>query len=318
MSDRELRSFVAPGAPEPVGLAAAGAARRVGPGVLRLPVEDLARLPPEELEALLVAEVAPTASAPRLVSGQPLPRILAEGDSWFAYPRSWILVGPSSNIILQLHRLGGYDITSLAANGDEAVEMLAGSDREQLVDALASAHYDALLFSGGGNDIVGQYNIDYLVEVPASGQDPQARIHEERFARRLGQIERAYRDLLALIGRFARNKAMPVVAHTYDNAVPTGKGAKFVGGLVSVKAWIKPYLDPMGVPPLQQQQILIEMLDRFEEMLGRLEVEFNGRLHVVRTRGTIGAAEWKDEIHPTPNGFKNLARKVKSTLDAVV
>jgi hypothetical protein len=256
---------------------------------------------------------------PALFDGTAQPRILAEGDSWFAYPKKWILLGSPSNIILQLTQLGGYRIRSLAANGDEAVEMLAGSERERLIQTLAADPYDALLFSGGGNDIVGQYNIDYLVRKKTAGLSGAALIDSVKFQRRLDQVKSAYLDLLDLIARFSKNPNAPVIAHTYDRAIPSGKGAKFVAGLVSIKAWIKPYLDPLGIPLAEQQLIIDAMLDQFEAMLTGLESSFPGRFHVVRTRPTVDpATEWSNEIHPTPAGFRKIALKVKATLDAVV
>lgn len=293
--------------------------RRVaGNGVLRLPVEDVEHLPPEDLERLLAEELPQGSPTPLSLSGVPLPRVLAEGDSWFAYPRSWFLVGPSSNLILMLHDLGGFDITSLAGNGDEAVAMLAGESREELVERFAGAHYDVLLFSGGGNDVVGRYNIDYLVRRKDGGLAGLDLIHAGHFARRMEQVERAIRDLLGLVERFSKNPAMPVVLHTYDRPIPTGKGAKFVGGLVKVKAWIKPYLDALGVDDEEQRQIVAEMLRRYQVMLEALETEYPGRLKVVHTQGTLDPAlDWKDEIHPTPAGFRKIALKIKAALDTL-
>jgi len=294
-------------------------ARPGGAGVLRLRQADVERVPQAELDRLMESQLEPGAPLPLSFDGMPLPRILAEGDSWFAYPRSWILLGAASNIILQLHQLGGYDITSLASNGDEIVEMMSGRARQELVACFAKESFDALLFSGGGNDVVGEYNIDFLVKPKASGGVGKALIHPDRFPRRLKEIESAYLDLLDLIERFAKNPQMPVIVHTYDKPIPSGKGAKFVGGAVSVKAWIKPYLDPLGIPVAEQQEIVEEMLRQFEEMLVGLEQRFPGRIHVVRTQPTVDPqTEWKDEIHPTPGGFARLARKIKAKLDQVV
>src|SRR5262249_35008760 len=156
-----------------------------------------------ELAELFEAEVPTGAPTPALFDGSAQPHILAEGDSWFAYPRKWILLGKPSNIILQLVKLGGYRIRSLAANGDEAVEMLAGNERERLVDTLAADFYDAVLFSGGGNDIVGKYNIDYLVDAKSTGASGAALIDLARFDRRLDEVRTAYLDLLDLIARFS-------------------------------------------------------------------------------------------------------------------
>jgi hypothetical protein len=294
-------------------------ARPGGGGILRMSRADVALLPERELAGLVPAIHPAGAPLPLSLAGLPLPRVLAEGDSWFAYPRSWILFGDGSNIIHQLHDLGGFDLTSVAANGDEMVEMMSGQGREELVERFSREAFDAMLVSGGGNDIVGQYNIDYLVQPKASGGAGVGLIDAARFARRLQQIRDAYVDLLELVARFAKNPQMPVVTHTYDRPIPSGKGAKFVGGVVSIKAWIKPYLDPLAIPVAEQKGIVDEMLRQFENMLTGLEQAYPGRLCVARTQGTIDpVADWKDEIHPTPGGFRKIAGKLKAVLDRVV
>jgi hypothetical protein len=313
-----VRTFVArPDAPVPFGLEPGAAGGRTGPGVLQMSDEDLAHVPPTELAELFSAEVPAGAALPTSFAGTPQPRILAEGDSWFAYPKTWILLGAPSNIILQLVKLGGYTIHSMAANGDEAVEMLSG-ERERLVDALAADPYDAVLFSGGGNDIVGKYNIDYLVRKPSAGVSGAALIDAVKFQRRMDEVKHAYLDLLDLVARFSKNPNAPIITHTYDRAIPSGKAAKFVGGLVSIKAWIKPYLDPMGISPPDQQAIIDAMLAQFQAMLLGIEAAFPNRFHVVRTNPTVAANEWANEIHPNPAGFRKIAIKVKAVLDAVI
>jgi len=51
---------------------------------------------------------------------------VSEGDSWFAYPRKYILAGPNNNIIDHIvSAIKGKDkanLIRLASSGDEAVQ----------------------------------------------------------------------------------------------------------------------------------------------------------------------------------------------------
>jgi len=96
--------------------------------------------------------------APKFVRGAGSARsagvIVAEGDSWFDYPRSDIL-----DLLEDEH---GYDVESVAHRGDR-VEAMAYSDG-QLADLSrvlekvirAGRIPTAILLSGGGNDIAGE------------------------------------------------------------------------------------------------------------------------------------------------------------------
>lgn len=87
------------------------------------------------------------------------PLILAEGDSWFAHPKQW-------NILYQLQDLAGYAIRRLASIGVSLADMIRESDNRtpQYVRQLDRMRFRwrYLLFSGGGNDLLGA-NLDYLL-----------------------------------------------------------------------------------------------------------------------------------------------------------
>ena len=82
-------------------------------------------------------------------------QILAEGDSWFDYPA---FIG--GGIIPRLAGRLGVPILNPAKAGDEVRYMLGVEERLVLADQLsggspAGGPWDVVLFSGGGNDIVG-------------------------------------------------------------------------------------------------------------------------------------------------------------------
>ncbi len=62
--------------------------------------------------------------------------IVAEGDSWFAYPRKWLALGADINIVHHVEdnilRTNTTNLLRLASNGDEAVAMMSGKQKERL------------------------------------------------------------------------------------------------------------------------------------------------------------------------------------------
>ena len=79
--------------------------------------------------------------------------ILADGDSWFSYPLS-------KDVIEWLQEGGNPtpEILNLSVAGDPVTATLGVTKRQRIIDNLrnpANGDFDALLFSGGGDDIAG-------------------------------------------------------------------------------------------------------------------------------------------------------------------
>lgn len=237
-------------------------------------------------------------------------RILTEGDSWFAFPlpsRPDIL----DNLITTFAEKAAW--LRLEGNGDEAVEILKGEQRNRLRrlladDALGS---EALLFSGGGNDIVGEDLLPLLKDfVP--GADWRSCIDQERFLRRMDQIEAAYEELVDL--RDDHRPGCVIFIHAYDLAIPTGKAIKLPG--LKVGPWMQPYLSQRGiVAPAMQRQIIRSMLEQLGELMSKLEKRHHGIVHV-RIQGILDDIQWGDELHPTAVGSTQLAGLFATALTA--
>jgi hypothetical protein len=246
-------------------------------------------------------------------------RILAEGDSWFAYPKGGIFFGKPSNVIDQLKAIDDDPdliIRDTSSNGDEAVAMVCGNAKFDLIKRLASDEYDVLLFSGGGNDIVGAYDFDFFLNDYRQGYTALECIRHDRFDRRLMQVQNAYCDLIELASEYSRNRAIRIVTHTYDIAKPIPQGAEFFGGLLKIdgaRSWMHPYLMTKGIKDeALQVEIVKTLLGRFRDRLVGLAQSpaYSGRLTVVDTHGTVADDEWLNEIHPTSEGFAKVARKI--------
>lgn len=180
------------------------------------------------------------------------------------------------------------------------------SNKKQLMDALISYEFDVLLFSGGGNDIVGEWDFDFFLNEKKDGMSWKECINEKRLARRVDQIKNAYLDLLDYTFAYARSKAtIKVVTHTYDYPIPDEKGV--LGG----KSWMWPYLMQKKIyDPTDQIEIAKHAIGKFAAMLGDIESSANGRFKAVNTCGLVRPNEWANEIHPSTEGFKKVTDKI--------
>lgn len=234
--------------------------------------------------------------------------MLVEGDSWFAFPM--IL---RTNIVSELKSEFGSQIAQLdlSGNGDEAREMLCGAQYGRLFKTLARERlaFDGILFSGGGNDIVGD-NLPSLLNRFEPGMTWEDCLRLGRFNRRLQQIESAYRDLADL--REDHQPGAWVFTHSYDYAIPSGRGVRILG-LTVASGWVKEVMDAFALPPSLQRTLLDQMLARFDDLMLKLEQELPRWRHV-RTQGTLSEADWEDELHPTTPGFRKVAARFSAAL----
>jgi hypothetical protein len=238
--------------------------------------------------------------------------LLAEGDSWFAFP-SWL----RTNIIEELiERNGGYAAwLTAAANGDEARTMLSGGQYEYLVRIFAEEdlQFDGILFSGGGNDIVGRC-LRTLLNPYRAGMTWLDCINLGRFDQRLREIEAAYQELSDLRDDYQPNAY--IFTHGYDYAIPSGQPVRVL--FFKIGPWIKQHMaKAKGITDATIQKKIIDyMLSRFDDMQRGLE-QRHQRWIYIRTQGTLKDSEWKDELHPTTEGFKKVAAKFQTTLSGI-
>jgi hypothetical protein len=244
-------------------------------------------------------------------------RILAEGDSWFEYPLP--LIG-GDGVIVQLRKLLGIPILNMAHHGDEVRQMLSLPQRQEIIKRLSdpAVRFDALLFSGGGNDLAGDQFRLWLRIMPPS-TPPAQLLNPTAVDAVLGVVETGYRELIRIRNQFSPQTV--IFVHGYDFPPITGIGVCGLG------PWLRPSLDSlfleMGLNPPnphEQFKVVRELLERFNAMLQRIAAEpAVQRFVVVPTQGTLVADknDWQNEIHPTTTGFVKIAQKFKAALNAV-
>ncbi len=230
--------------------------------------------------------------------------ILAEGDSWFNYPLG-------SAVIDQLQNLIHTPIANFAWPGAETRQLLALHERKEIEKRFSDGpakgkKWDVLLFSGGGDDIVGDQMVLFLTRGAYDSEHPE-RVLNGRFEEVLDLVMGAYQDLVNLRDQLSPNTL--IVSHVYDYAWATNKGVCWLG------PWLQPSLNYALVPKGDDQhKVIIAMLDRFE---ARLQKVANGAKNflIVPTHGTLKTAnEWANELHPKDPGFHRIAERFQTVL----
>lgn len=252
----------------------------------------------------IAAPRAVRAGAPAVAAATTrLPRIVAEGDSWFAYPD---FLGTGGNVIDHLERIFAQDgreiaLLNLASNGDEARQMLSLTQHRRLFEVLSDANLrpDVLLFSGGGNDLVGDYFSLWLKHKVTAGAAADA-LHDERVEAVLGVIRSALNELIDL-----RDGVAPdcwIVTHGYAIPFASGEGVCHRG------PWLQPSLLYRGwTTEAEQRVILRDLLERFDALLDDMDDDAR-KFRYVRTQALLAnRTDWDNELHPSRNGFWAVA-----------
>jgi len=242
---------------------------------------------------------------------QPL-NLFADGDSWFDYP----LPPDGRNDVIRSTGKHGTPpplILNLAHYGDEARDLLGVKRRQRIIDNLsdvANGRFDAILFSGGGNDTVGNQFCLWIHDY-APGMTPSQGINVPRLAAVLGVVRSAYEDLIAI-----RDKILPqcpIFVHAYDFAIPTNIG--ICGNLIG--PWLKPSLAYRGWNDTAVGTLVVrEFLLQFRSTLNQIAATHKNVIYV-ETQGTLAPNEWANELHPTPLGFDKIAAKFLTALRTV-
>ena len=168
--------------------------------------------------------------------------LVAHGDSWFNYPVSYD-AHPFTDITVWLKEKflpKGTKILVLAHFGDAMQDSFGTTKRNLLIKALQAGKADAILFSGGGNDIIGENFHLYLNNAADVGNNAALAVNEAALQTILAFITTYYRELVAIRDTYA--PGIPIFLHGYDFARPTNQGV--MGCLVG--PWLYPALHARG------------------------------------------------------------------------
>lgn len=248
--------------------------------------------------------------------------IIAEGDSWFDYPRSDVL-----NILEDRY---GFDVESCARQGD-SIEDMAYTDgqlesftrRIEKVLRRNAAPPTAILLSGGGNDIAGTEFKMLLNHRASPIPGLNAKVVEGVINERVMTSYITIIQAITAICLARTKKTIPIIVHGYDYPIPDGRG--FLGGFSILPGpWFEPGFRLKGFQSLQERIIQTSaLIDVFNNMLMNLS-KVPGFEHVrfVDLRGTLSAVihneqykmDWANELHPSQSGFEKITEKIYQAL----
>jgi hypothetical protein len=244
----------------------------------------------------------------------------AIGDSWFDYPLDGNTPIPFySSAIVADSQLGAKgnpkpNILNRAVAGQASTAVLTWENQSTMVDDWINpanwinGKLDAILVSMGGDDIVGDQLAIYL------SYGGGVKTASSRFQGVLDLVGASYSDLFALRDLFT--PGVPIFGHCYDYALPNGIPAAAVFG-----PWLHPRFNFAYYNFSDSQQVVIDMINKFQSMLNGLASVAANKFYVVDTTSTIAANNafpdgWANELHPYPAGFGRLADKFLAALKA--
>lgn len=267
----------------------------------------------QDIEEIISRRIAEhqqeVAGSTQKVMGGAKPLIgIAMGDSWFDYP----LPAPPTDVRDSLKDIGTPHpiILKLAYAGEATTALLGVTKRHRLISALKDPRngpIDFIMFSGGGDDLIGDQFRFWLRGSDDAHGDPRGGVNHELLSDILGVVLAAYGDLANIRNSFAPHAMLLV--HAYDFAVPDGRGVCGFG------PWLQPSLFDRGWMKLDDgsdivKQILLEFKTRLVAFCAAENAIF------VPTQGTLKPTQedWANELHPTPQGFVKIAEKFRDVL----
>ncbi|MUT27348.1 MULTISPECIES: hypothetical protein [Mesorhizobium] len=239
----------------------------------------------------------------------PRPVLVSVGDSWFQFPLFL------SDVIDQLGDT--YSIWSLDAAGDTLENMVSHQQRHFQGLRRWKGVAKLLLFSGSGNDIVGEDpdGVSVLTKIlrPFEPGKPAAWYLETgEFHRRLATLKGLYERLFKEVAN--EFPGLPVLCHGYDHAIPAFPQDKRNPLWARQDQWLTgPMVRRLGIlDPTLRREIIANLIDRLNAMLIGLCGGNAGGTHKnafhVDVRGVV-RDRWADELHPTDRGFTDVTKR---------
>lgn len=238
-------------------------------------------------------------------------RVVVEGDSWTDFP-----IGTD---ITDFLREDGFLVTAFSHRGDTLDNMVYGTQLsgayaprpasvDEVLATVAASQPRALVFSGGGNDVVGEELAGYLNH-HGSG------LPALRSAAWRGMLEHAFPAAFRTLTRRVRDVApnTTVVVHGYAHPYPTGKGTQLLG-IKWAGPWILPALAQKRIPVAERVPLVHGMINDYNEMLRDLAAETEGLVHVDVRCAVSGPEDWRDELHLRNSAYRKVAARIAAAV----
>jgi lysophospholipase L1-like esterase len=249
---------------------------------------------------------------------------LAEGDSWFSFGSFF---GNSLLDALEFDKRAL--ITQTAMPGDTLSRMAdwwRDLNFNNLLSGATAWRFDAVFISGGGNDLInalqrsdpgtGVLKKFLPGNPPVNAQDC---IDTAAFARFDTYLRANFGEISQRVAASALNAGAPIFVHTYDFATPRDSGAGPGKG-----PWLCEAFRAHNIPEMMWVPLMELLFGRLRSLIMQLALP---NVFVIDTLGTLVRAQttdtgptlhWLNEIHPNADGYRELAKRWKQGVEAVL
>lgn len=255
--------------------------------------------------------------------------LLAEGDSWFT-----VSGFPAYNLLFELRFHKQTRIVNCGLPGDTVKHIAQIEKNRGLREALSSRmgfRWDAILLSGGGNDLIDEADriiLSKSARSQANIQGPEDYCDTKRLDTLIRDVQNSFRRIAALRDAPKGSaRGVPILTHTYDYATPRNAPARFFFGALG--PWLYPPLVASDVPSEDWVAVADYLINALAD--GILALQSGPRrivkFYVVDTRDTLKRAkldhcgdsnDWQNEIHPNGRGYEKLAKRLEPKLEEFI
>lgn len=255
--------------------------------------------------------------------------LLAEGDSWFAW--GYLGLNTAPNLLNRLQFAKPTATLNYAYSGHTIGDMAGMAISAGFMQEMSARKFDAILLSGGGNDLFQAIKEGNIIGKPGSGADPNdpaSYVDAGDLAALKNYVTLNYLQILSWRQLpTSLNKTTPVLLHTYDIPMPRPAPA-LAYGQPAAGPWLEPALIAAGAPPALYFKIIERIARDLLDCIRALHDPAAG-IHVVDTSAAPGTlapaaagssgsnADWENEIHPNGAGYDKLAAKLNQRLAAL-
>lgn len=266
-------------------------------------------------------------------------KFLAQGDSWFSIGA--IPPTLTTNVLQELVLQRSAVVVNCAAPGAvlrHMVDTIRAPRFRQLISGNIAPKWDAILVSGGGNDLIDALQVkpDEAVNLRlllkpgevTDPNDPAAYLSVPGWKTFSDHLRDVFNELLDLRDAKAVNRQTPLFMHNYALLQPRDAGAGAGFG-----PWIEPALLRFSVPALHWLPIGQLLMQRLSVLLAALIAErlqqhpAAGRIQLIDSQaaglvlaqpGSTGnSGDFANEIHPNRTGYAKVAGCWAAVLDTL-
>ncbi len=267
--------------------------------------------------------------------------VLAEGDSWFQFPKLYVY-RPVHDLIYHLLQDRKYAVKTLSAGGDWLASI---AHQDEHLAALAEVKPNVLLLSGGGNDLVGGGRISDMVStvMPLAEdarrsrllslrQNTSSALDQTRYRNGLRFVRPEFLDFLNqyflvyfhLVWHLHQDATLDdllIIVQGYDYVLPNNqpKGRllrRLINRAVGNGKWLYEPLHAAGINNDEDKRdVMYVLIYEFNEMLSTL-ANYSGfqRLFHLDVRGFAVEDDWYDELHLITDKNKLLAQQYQGLI----